>query len=129
MLRTGSIRNIIGMIIMTISISLLLINYNYFLIPIIILSSLFGIVMIIFLLKYISNNQLSYSSFIDFFPFLLILLLSSSYNNNYNNKIEIIKISLVLNNYLYLGLLLIIIYIATMIILHISIKNIKKNYE
>ena len=57
---------------------------------------------------------------------LPIYLFLFNINNNKiinNNKMEIIKISIILNNIIYMSILLGIIYMATMIILHITIKN------
>ena len=125
----GSVRTIFGLMLVAVSISLNLINYGMLFIPLILLSSLLGLVMILFLLRYGSESG-SDNDDIDLYDLFVIIFLISwlifinndSININNSSLISLLNFSIILESSLWISLLFAIVFIATLLLIHLSTK-------
>lgn len=127
----GSVRSIFGLIVITFSISFELCIYGMLFIPLIFLSSLLGLVMILFLLRYGSSSSYEEND-IDLFDFLLFFFLflifpffsstSSSISFFSSNNISLLYFGIILDSSLLVSFLFAIVFIATLLLIHLSSK-------
>mmetsp|Transcript_48457 Transcript_48457/g.86272 ORF Transcript_48457/g.86272 Transcript_48457/m.86272 type:complete len:262 (-) Transcript_48457:76-861(-) len=111
------------------SISLNLINYGMLFIPLILLSSLLGLVMILFLLRYGSESG-SDNDDVDLYDFCVIIFLilwltfinNTMISSNNNSLISLLNFSIILESSLWISLLFAIVFIATLLLIHLSTK-------
>jgi hypothetical protein len=127
----SNIRNIIGLIIIVISINIYIISKGYILIPLLLIISLVSISIIIFILKYnittiYKNNNNNIISILIILYSLFIMYCKSSYINSYNNNnvnnIELLSYILIFESNILINLLIFMMFMFILIIIKFSNK-------